>query len=113
YYYGWWLEPDHACNLLLAPLLLLAVIYNVVQVFAAWYIYARIKTPPARFARPGLRVDVFVPVYDEDEGLVATSLAAAVNVTYPHRTFLLDDAHKDSFRELARLLGAHYVRRSD
>jgi cellulose synthase (UDP-forming) len=60
-----------------------------------------------------LIVDVFVPVYDEDPSLVARSLAAAVAMTYPHRTFLLDDAHSDAFRELADGLGAVYVRRTD
>jgi cellulose synthase (UDP-forming) len=113
FYYSWWFEPEHGGNPLLAPLLLLAVVYNALQVFAAWYIYAHIDSPPRQSAPPGLSVDVLVPVYDEEYELVARSLAAAVGIGYPHRTFLLDDAHSDAFRELATQLGAVYLRRSD
>lgn len=113
YYYSWWLEPARRFNLLLAPLLLLAVLYNAAQVFAAWFIYSRVERPTPRVAPPGLTVDVFVPVYDEDEASVERSLTAAVAIAYPHRTVLLDDAHRDDFKQLAARVGADYVRRDD
>ena len=74
YYYSWWLEPARGFNLLLGPLLVLAVLYNLAQVFGAWYIYTRVAQPQPRRAPTGLRVDVFVPVYDEDATLVERSL---------------------------------------
>jgi cellulose synthase (UDP-forming) len=111
YYYSWWFEPARGVNPLLGVLLALAVVYNAAQVFGAWFIYSRIDRPPARRAPDGLRVDVFVPVYDEDEALVAESLTAAVAIRYPHQTFLLDDAQRDSFRILAERLGVGYIRR--
>jgi cellulose synthase (UDP-forming) len=52
-------------------------------------------------------------VYDEDEALVARSLAAAAAIRYPHRTFLLDDGHRDSYREIAEQTGVSYIRRED
>jgi cellulose synthase (UDP-forming) len=113
FYYSWWLEPARGFNLLLAPLLLLAVFYNAAQVFAAWFIYSRIQRPAPRLAPPGLTVDVFVPVYDEDAALVERSLTAAISIKYPHRTVLLDDAHRDDFKQLAARVGADYVRRDD
>src|SRR4051812_38983426 len=87
--------------------------YNAAQVFGAWYIYTRVARPRSRPAPAGLRVDVFVPVYDEDEVLVERSLKAAVAIRYPHRTVLVDDAHRDSFRELAARLDVEYIRRDN
>lgn len=113
YYYSWWFEPARGVNLLLAPLLLLAVFYNAAQVFGAWRIYSRIQRPAPRATPSGLTVDVFVPVYDEDFTLVERSLTAAVAIHYPHRTVLLDDAHRDDFKHLAARVGADYVRRDD
>jgi cellulose synthase (UDP-forming) len=111
FYYSWWLEPARGFNPLLGPLLVLALLYNAAQVFSAWYIYTRIAQPEHRPAPAGLRVDVFVPVYDEDEALIAQSLQAVRAIRYPHRTFLLDDGARDTCRELAAAFGVEYVRR--
>jgi cellulose synthase (UDP-forming) len=56
---------------------------------------------------------VFIPVYDEPYDLVESSLAAAVAIAYPHRTYLLDDAHDPRLAALAARLGAHHLRRAD
>jgi cellulose synthase (UDP-forming) len=111
YYYSWWLAPERGFNPILGPLLALAVVYNAAQVFGAWFIYTRIAQPRHQPAPTGLRVDVFVPVFDEDDALVARSLEAVRAIRYPHRTFLLDDGHRDSYREIAERLGVDYVRR--
>jgi cellulose synthase/poly-beta-1,6-N-acetylglucosamine synthase-like glycosyltransferase len=110
FYYAWW--PLHGGSILSAPVFFVSIVYSFVQVFSAWYIYAKIKLPPPRTAPPGLSVDVFVPVYDEDFALVEESLKAAKAITYPHRTFLLDDARRDDFRALAEQLGVTYIRRN-
>jgi cellulose synthase (UDP-forming) len=112
FYYSWWLEPARGFNPLLGPLLVVAVLYNAAQVFGAWYIYTHIAQPRHRAAPEGLSVDVFVPVYDEDEALVARSLKAVLAMRYPHRTFLLDDGHRESYRQVADRLGVTYLRRS-
>jgi cellulose synthase (UDP-forming) len=113
YYATWWLEPNRANSILYAPLLTFAVIYSSVQILSAWFIYINVKLPAPKKAPPGLTVDVFVPVYDEAYSLIATSLKAAVKITYPHKTYLLDDSHNDKLRELAESLGAIYLRRQD
>lgn len=111
YYYSWWFESTHIGNILIAPFLLFSIVYSCAQVFAAWYIYTQVKLPPPRQAPSGLTVDVFIPVYDEEYALVEASLMAAKAITYPHQTFLLDDARRDDFRMLAEHLGVIYIRR--
>ena len=90
--------------LLIAPFLLFSIVYSCAQIFAAWYIYTQVKLPPPRQASSGLTVDVFIPVYDEEYTLVEASLMAAKAITYPHQTFLLDDARYHN------LIRAYYER---
>jgi cellulose synthase/poly-beta-1,6-N-acetylglucosamine synthase-like glycosyltransferase len=113
HYALWWLQPGALEKGFLLPLLPISAIFIGTQVLAAWYIYANVSLPVARSAAPDLSVDVFVPVYDEEYALVEQSLRAARDITYPHRTVLLDDSHSDAFKELADRLGVDYVRRTE
>ncbi|MFL9860709.1 glycosyltransferase [Paraburkholderia madseniana] len=58
-------------------------------------------------------VDVFVPTYNESAELVRRTLQAAQNIRYPHRTWLLDDGHREEMLVLARELGCDYLARSE
>eukprot|EP00439_Symbiodinium_sp_Y106_P090066 s1_g2602.t1 len=60
-----------------------------------------------------MSVDVFVPTYNERRELVRRTVLAAMNVEYPHETWLLDDGNRDEMRELAEELGCHYIARED
>jgi cellulose synthase (UDP-forming) len=62
---------------------------------------------------PGATVDVFVPTYNESVELVRHTLLAAKNIRYPHRTWLLDDGHREQMDILARELGCEYLARSE
>jgi cellulose synthase (UDP-forming) len=64
----------------------------VIQPFFVWYLYLHFRRRRVRQPAPGLSVDVFVTAYDEDPKLVESTLRAALAVTYPHRTWLLDDS---------------------
>ena len=111
-YFAWWFESGRLTHPLLISGLLAAALYAAVQIYAAWYVYAAIRLPAAvASAPPGLTVDVFVPVYDEAIALVEQSLRATIAVRYPHRTYLLDDAHDARFARLAARLGAGYLTR--
>lgn len=111
YYATWWL--DHSVlyiPILLVPLCI-AIVYHGAQVLSAWYIYARIEIPHEAPPLPDRIVDVFIPVYDEPDALVAECLRAAINMRYPHRTYLLDDDPRPERRAIAEQLGAVYLTR--
>jgi len=110
-YAGWWLRADRLSSPWLLLLALPALGYVFVQIFCAWYLYLRIDAPAPAVPEAGLSADVFVPVYDEPYELVARSLAAAIAIRYPHRTYLLDDARDPRFAALAKELGAGYLTR--
>lgn len=110
-YFGWWFEAGRLTQPVLVVAFLLASVYAAVQVYFAWYVYGAIVAAEIPRPPPGLTVDVFMPVYDEAVELVEESLRATVAMRYPHRTYLLDDAHDPRFATLAARLGAGYLTR--
>ena len=110
-YFGWWFQHGRLGHPALAVAFVVAAFYAAVQVFLAWYVYDGIAIPALPPAPPGRSVDVFVPVYDESLELVEECLRAALAMRYPHRTYLLDDAHDPRFAELAARLGTGYLTR--
>jgi cellulose synthase (UDP-forming) len=62
---------------------------------------------------PGRSVDVFIPTYNEPLHLLRETVLCAVNVSYPHRTYVLDDGHRDEVRELAREFNCGYISREE
>ncbi len=64
-------------------------------------------------ALPGRTVDIYIPTYNEDPDLLRGTITAALAVSYPHRTYCLDDGDRPEVRELCEELGCDYVRRDD
>lgn len=67
---------------------------------------------PAPAPREGLRVDIFIPTYNEPMWMVRRTVLGALDVRYPHETYLLDDGRRPEAEALARELGCHYITRS-
>lgn len=60
-----------------------------------------------------LTVDAFITTYNEDVDLLRQTVRAAINMRYPHRTFVLDDGRRPAVRALCAELGCEYITRSD
>jgi cellulose synthase (UDP-forming) len=72
------------------------------------------KISPARpFKKPvpGLKVDVFVPTYNESTDILEATLIGCRKIRYPHTTYVLDDGNRTEVRALAERLGASYISR--
>jgi cellulose synthase (UDP-forming) len=76
-------------------------------------VYWKIRAPQHQPAPGGLSVDVFIPVYDEPEWLVERCIGACLAMSYPHRTYLLDDSSNGRYEILARKHGVTYRARQD
>lgn len=87
------------------------VIYTLLQFFFVWYLYCRFQKPKVPKDFSGLSVDVFVTAYNEPKGLVKRTLGAAKKITYPHRTYLLDDSAGCLYSDLAEQAGSEYLTR--
>lgn len=88
-------------NFIPAMILYLAELYNIGMLFLSLFVVAtplpRRKTPPID-PQTAPTVDVFVPTYNEDADLLATTLSAALAMDYPAgrvRIYLLDDGGTD------------------
>ncbi len=77
--------------------------------FTAW--------SPTHYSRPkplpGRTVDVFIPTYNEPVDLLRETVLCAVNMRYPHNTYILDDGQRPEVRKLAEEFGCGYLVRED
>ena len=60
-----------------------------------------------------LTVDAFITTYNEDVDLLRQTVRAAINMRYPHRTFVLDDGRRPDVKALCDELGCEYLTRPD
>lgn len=94
--------------------LLIAETYSVIDTLmyslTMWRCRQRPEPP---VAPPGLTVDVFITCYNEPPELVRYTVNRAVAMTYPHRTWVLDDGNSEAMRAVAIEEGAGYIIRSE
>ncbi|WP_211357091.1 glycosyltransferase family 2 protein [Nocardioides rubriscoriae] len=74
-----------------------------------WRLRDRDTPPPPE---PGLTVDVFIATYNEPIDLVMRTARAAQAITYPHRTYVLDDGNRPEMRRAAEAEGIEWLTRS-
>ena len=66
---------------------------------------------PVTDVRPGQRVAVFIPTYNEPVEVIAPTIAASCELEPAHQTWVLDDGNRPWVAELCQAYGARYVRR--
>jgi len=99
-------------NFIPGLLVYLAEMYSVLMLFLSLFVVA-MPLPPRKIVGKAQgrlpTVDVFVPSYNEDEGLLANTLGACRNMDYPADKFtvwLLDDGSTDQKRKSANVADA-------
>lgn len=94
--------------------LVLAETYSLIDAFlfgiTMWRIKERGEPAPPD---PAATVDVFVTTYNEPIDLVMTTARAAQRITFPHRTWILDDGGRPEMGAAAEAAGIGYITRSD
>lgn len=113
-YYLYWraaytLNPT---NLLLSWVLWAAEAFGVFAYILFVFITHNIE-PNRKFttAPRGLKVDVFIPTYNEEINVLEPTLIGCVKMRYPHTTYILDDGNRPWVKELADRLGVKYIAR--
>ena len=74
-----------------------------------WRLRARVEPPPPL---AGVTVDVFITTYDEPLELVARTARAALQISYPHQTWILDDGNRAELHHWADDHGIGWIIRS-
>ena len=113
-YVAWrWLVSINWDAWWIAVPLVLAETYSLIDSLlfglGMWRLKERETPPPPR---PGLSVDVFIATYNEPIDLVMTTARAAKAISYPHRTWVLDDGNRPEMRAAAEALGIGCINRS-
>lgn len=114
-YIAWrWLDSVNWSAWWIAVPLVVAETYSLVDValFGMTMWKAKRRDDPAPPA-PGITVDVFVTTYDEPVELVMRTAEAARDISYPHRTWVLDDGSRPDLAAAARAAGVGYIERSE
>lgn len=112
-YISWrWAFTLNMNALWLAIPLALAETYSlgeaILYTFTMWHARKRPSPPPAR---KGLSVDIFITTYNEPLELVLKTALSAKYVTYPHKTWILDDGQRPEFALAAQRIGVGYITR--
>lgn len=61
----------------------------------------------------GMRVDVFIPTYNESVNVLRRTALGAKTMRYPHETYILDDGDRPEVRAMADELGIGYIARAE
>jgi cellulose synthase (UDP-forming) len=103
----WWFRLEHVHDVVLFVLLSLATWYGIFRMMVGWYNAFHLEQPAHRDAPPGRSVAIFTTSSPgEPYEMFVRTLAAARDVRYPHKTYLLDDTRDPRFTALAREMGA-------
>jgi cellulose synthase (UDP-forming) len=107
---GYSLNPD---ALWFSVPLLLAEVQGAINFILFMFMTWDLKPVPHPAAPRGRTVDIFIPTYNEDLSILRMTILGALNVRYPHETWVLDDGRRPALRELCEEMGVHYLTRAD
>jgi len=112
-YYLYWrvTETFNPNALLFSWVLYVAELFGFITTFlfyfSVWKPISRTPPPPI----PDRRVDVLIPTYNESVSVLRKTLLACNDLTYPHRTLVLDDGDRPEVEALCGELGCVYMAR--
>jgi cellulose synthase (UDP-forming) len=114
FYLGWrYLYSINWSAWPMAVALVVAETYSYVNTWlfglTIWRLKERGDPPPPP---EGATVDVFITCYNEPVEIVRATAEAARDITFPHSTYILDDADSPDMAAMAREVGIGYLTRS-
>ena len=104
------LNLDGPLNSFFSLLLYGAELYAIVTLFLAYFQTLRIrdrKSIPLETMLPEdwPSVDIYIPTYNEDVGIVRKTVLGALAIHYPHKSvYVLDDGRAEKYRDRRQLL---------
>lgn len=105
---------------ILGVVLVLAEIYAflmlILSYFQSLHPLKRGVAPMPKDVATWPSVDIYIPTYNEELRIVRQTVLAAMGIDWPSdrlNVYLLDDGHREEFREFAESCGAGYIARAD
>ena len=113
---AWFARREHIGFLPLYLMLTLAIGFKILRLLHEWYHYWKMTVPERPEAKtiPQYAVDMLTTyVAGEPYEMIEETLRAMVMVSYPHRTFLCDEANDPHLKEFCTQLGVVHVYRGE
>lgn len=107
-------QPKNQGYSWLFGLLTVSVLFKLLRLVHEWYHYWNVTaTSPPSLSRP-FTVDILTTYCSgEPQAMVVNTLRAIQQITYPHTTYLCDEADDPYLKELCAELGVRHVTRTD
>lgn len=94
YFFYWFLNPNLIEDQFLYWILIVLLVYEFAKTSYLWYHYWDISIPVRPKRKPNFSVDVFTTYFPgEPYEMVKETLLAIQKITYPHTTYLCDEAN--------------------
>ncbi len=107
------LQPQVAGNTTLYWLLMVTFIFAFLKIGYEWYHYWSISIPDKPKTSRQYTVDVFTTFCaGEPYDMIEQTLRAIKNITYPHETYLCDEADDEYLKALCQELNIHHITRT-
>ncbi len=113
-FFYWFLTPDFIAHRWLFWLLMGPLAFDSFRIIYIWYHYWDISVPVKPLLTKALTVDVFTTYFPgEPYDMVKGTLMAIQGMTYPHTTYLCDEANDAHLKEFCEQNGVIHVTRTN
>jgi cellulose synthase/poly-beta-1,6-N-acetylglucosamine synthase-like glycosyltransferase len=107
------MDPDVIGSSFLYYLLITSIVFGCLTTLHEWYHYYHITVPGTPPVTKSYTVDIFTTFCaGEPYEMIEETLIAIKNITYPHETYLCDEANDPYLIQLCRELNVHHVTRT-
>jgi cellulose synthase (UDP-forming) len=111
---GVYFQPQNRGYPWLFGMLTISVVFKLLRLLHEWYHYWRVKPPVPPASTQIYTVDVLTTYCPgEPRAMVVNTLRAIQRLTYPHTTYLCDEADDPFLRQVCADLGVIHVTRQD
>ena len=110
--YHFFFETEYFGHPLLFGLLCAVLLYGLVRDLSLWYYYAAIRVPETPPLRQDFTVDILTTYFPgEPYAMIEATLEAIQRITYPHTTYLCDEANDPYLKQFCAERGIVHVTR--
>lgn len=107
-------QPNHAGETWLFVLLTITILYSILKKLYMWYNYSNISIPEKPEGKSEFKVDILTTYFPgEPYQMTITTLEAINNITYPHTTYLCDEANDPFLKQFCEENGIIHVTRDN
>lgn len=110
----YFLQPEYRGNRILFGMLAITIIFGAFRNIYMWYNYLKISVPETKDLTGNLKVDILTTYFPgEPYQMIVTTLEAITEITYPHTTYLCDEANDPFLKQFCEENGIIHVTRDN